>query len=382
MEEVNLLIPGPTPLPPEVRAAMSGPMINHRGEDFGRMLGRVLTGLQSIFQTASPVLPFAASGTGGLEAAIVNVLSPDDRVLSLSCGAFGDRFAAIAEAFGAEIIKVEAEWGHRVDVEAVEDALRQHRGIKAVLVTHNETSTGVTNDLEAVAEAVRPSGALLLVDAVSSLGAIDLRMDAWGLDVVITGSQKALMGPPGMVFVSVSARAWEAVKASRMPKLYFSFEQAREQLTTAGAYTPFTPALPVIYALEVSIAMILREGLASRFAHHRRLARATREGVKALGLDLFPQLPWASDTVTAVRVPHGLDVKGLLRQLRTENKVVLAGGQGRLEGKILRIGHMGYVQGQQIVAALDALEGALPHFGHSVNPGAAVEAATQILTTS
>ncbi len=382
MRELNLLIPGPTPLPSEVRAVMSGVMINHRGEDFGRMLAQVLTGLQQIFQTASPVLPFSVSGTGGLEAAIVNVLSPGDPVLALSCGVFGDRFAAIAQAFGADVVKVETEWGRRIDPDAVADALRRHRGIKAVLLTHNETSTGVTNDVRAIAEAVRPSGALLLVDAVSSLGAIELRADAWGLDVVVTGSQKALMGPPGMVFVSVSPRAWEAVKTSRMPRMYFSFERAREQLTGEGAYTPFTPAIPVVYALQVSVAIILREGLAARFAHHQRLARATREGVTALGLDLFPHVQWASDTVTAVRVPDGMDAKGLLRRLRTEYNVILAGGQGRLEGKIVRIGHMGFVQEQQIVAALEALEATLAQLGHSVTHGAAAKAAAQVLTAS
>ncbi len=382
MRALNLLIPGPTPLPPEVRAAMASAMINHRGEEFGLILDEVLTGLQQIFQTASPVLPFAASGTGGLEAAIVNTLSPGDRVLALSCGVFGDRFAAIAQAFGANVLKLDVEWGRGFDPGIVEDALRQQRSIKAVLLTHNETSTGVANPLQAVAEAVRPSGALLLVDAVSSLGAIDLRMDAWGLDVVITGSQKALMGPPGGVFLGVSTRAWDAVKTSRMPKMYLSFERARAELTPQGAYTPFTPAIPVIYALQTSLRMIFQEGLAARFAHHQRLAQATREGTKALGLDLFPQLPWASDTVTAVRVPPGVNAKGLLHRLRTEHNVVLSGGQGRLEGKILRIGHMGFVQGEQIVAALDALEQVLPHFGYRVKHGAAVEAASPILTTA
>ncbi len=379
MKEINLLIPGPMPLPPEVRAAMSAPMINHRGEDFSRMLGTVLRGLQTVFQVSGPVLPIVASGTGGLEAAIVNVLSPGDRVLALSCGLFGDRFAMIAEAFGANVIKVEADWGRTIDPALVTDALRQHRGVKAVLLTHNETSTGVTNPLQAIAEAVRSTDALLVVDAVSSAGAIDIRADAWGLDVVVTGSQKALMGPPGMAFVSVSPRAWEAIKTSRMPKHYFSFEHARTQLTAAGPFTPFTPALPVIYALEVSIAMILREGLAARFAHHQHLARATRTGVKALGLELFPHLSGASDTVTAVRMPEGLDVKDLLRRLRTDHHVILAGGQGRLDGKIVRIGHMGYVQNQQIMAALEALEHVLPHFGHPVRPGTAAGAAAAIL---
>jgi len=286
---VNLLIPGPTPLPPEVREAMSTAMVDHRGAEFGRILRDVLAGVAQIFQTTSPVLMFAASGTGGLEAAVVNVLSPGDRVLALSCGMFGERFAAVARAFGAEVIVEEAPWGCGIDPQQVTEALRRHARVRAVLVTHNETSTGVTNDLRGIAEAVRGSGALLLVDAVSSLGAIDLRADAWGLDVVVTGSQKALMGPPGGVFISVSPNAWEASKVARMPRHYFSFAMARDQLASEAAYTPFTPAIPVIYALAVSIPMILREGLPARFAHHRRLAEMTRTGVQALGLELFAQ---------------------------------------------------------------------------------------------
>ncbi len=355
-------------------------MIDHRGEEFGSILAEVLKGLQQVFQTNAAVLPFVASGTGGLEAAVVNVLSPGDRVLALSCGQFGNRFAATAEAFGLEVLKEEAEWGRGIDPEAVESALHRYRGIKAVLVTHNETSTGVANHLQAIAKAVRPSGALLIVDAVSSLGALELRTDEWGIDLVITGSQKALMSPPGAVFISVSDRAWEAVKASRLPKSYFSFARAREMLNAEVAYTPFTPAIPVIFALQVALAMILREGLDARFAYHRRLARATREGIQALGLTLFPPLSWASDTVTAIRVPRGVEAARLLRLLRSEYGVVLAGGQGRLEGQIFRIGHMGYAQGDQILAALDALERVLPRVGHPVKEGVAVGAAAHVLT--
>lgn len=214
---------------------------------------------------------------------------------------------------------------------------------------------------------------------MSSLGALELRTDAWGLDVVITGSQKALMGPPGAVFVSVSPRAWDAVRSARMPKLYFSFERAREQLSPHAGFTPYTPAVPVIYALQASLAMILRDGLQARFAHHARLARATREGVAALGLDLLADPRWASDTVTAVRAPAGVNLEEMLRKLRTDYGVELAGGQGRLEGRIFRIGHMGYVQGAQILAALEALEHILAHSGRGGKNGAAVTAATPYL---
>lgn len=368
-----LLIPGPTMLPPEVRAAMAAPMVNHRSERFGRVLSDVLRGLGEIFQTSSPLLPFAASGTGGLEAAVVNLLSPGDRVLALTCGAFGDRFAEIARVYGADVIRVEAPWGTGVLPEQVEQALRRHAGIAMVLVTHNETSTGVANDLAAIAEAVRPSGALLVVDAVSSLGALELRTDAWGLDVVVTGSQKALMAPPGAVFISVSDRAWEAVRRSRTPKLYFSFEHAREALGSGpGAFTPFTPAIPVIAALSASVPMILAEGMPARLARHRRLADLVRDGVSVLGLEVFAEPRWASDAVTAVRLPGGVDAGTLLRRLRSEHGVILAGGQGRLEGKIIRIGHMGFVEESHLRRALQALGQLLAELGHPAAPGAAV----------
>jgi len=362
-----LLIPGPTALPPEVREAMAAQMLNHRGEAFGRILGDVLEGLKRIYQTTATVLPFSASGTGGLEAAVINILSPGDRVLALTCGAFGDRFAEIARTFGADVVTVEAPWGTGIEPDAVADALRRHAPLAAVLVTHNETSTGVANDLAALARVVRPAGALLMVDAVSSLGALELRTDAWGLDVVVAGSQKALMGPPGAVFVSVSDRAWDAVRRSRTPKVYFSFERAREALGAGRtAFTPFTPAIPAIHALAVSIRMILEEGMPARVARHHGLAQMVRDGVSRLGLEPLAAPRWASDTVTAVRVPEAVDTRTLLRRLRTDHGVVLAGGQGLLEGRIIRIGHMGYVQEDDLQRALEALAALLPAMGHPV----------------
>ncbi len=370
MDDAHLLIPGPTPLPAQVREAMARPMVNHRSDEFGQELAGLLDGLRQIFQTAGAVLPFTASGTGGLEAAVVNVLSPGDRVLALVCGTFGERFAAVAREFGAEVIPLEVEWGRAVDPEDLRRALRAHPEVRAVLVTHNETSTGVTNPLEAIAGVVRSSEALLLVDAVSSLAAVDLRADAWGLDVVVAGSQKALMGPPGAVFLSISDRAWEASRTARMPRWYFSWDRARTEITSGRALMPFTPPLPVIHALQVSVRMILAEGLPARFEHHRRLGLAARQGVAALGLQLFADPRHASDTVTAVRVPEGVDARELLRRLRTDHGVVVAGGQGRLAGRIIRIGHMGYVQQTQVTAAVRALEEVLPALGHRVEPGA------------
>src|SRR2546430_6628586 len=343
--EVNLLIPGPTPLPPDVRAAMAGPMVNHRGEEFGQVLAEVLGGWQQIFQTTAPVVPFAESGTGGLEAAIVNVLSPGDRVLAPSCGMFGDRFGALARAFGADVIPQQPPGGTAVAPAAVAEALSRHRGVAAVLLTHNETSTGVANPVQAIAEVVRPTGALLLVDAVSSLAALDLRTDAWGVDVVVSGSQKALMAPPGAVFIAVSARAQEAARSARMPKAYFSFERALAELAPQVAFTPFTPAIPVISALQVSVRMILREGLPSRFAHHHRLAQATRRGIMALGLELFCDPSCASDTVTAVRLPQRVDGKALLRRVGREYRGWVGGGRGQVPGGIFRIPPNGHCAG-------------------------------------
>jgi aspartate aminotransferase-like enzyme len=349
-------------------------MINHRGEEFGRMLAEVLDGLARIFQTSGVVLPFTASGTGGLEAAVANVLSAGDRVLALVGGAFGERFAAVAQGFGAEVISLQTEWGRAVDPDDVGRVLQAHPEVRAVLVTHNETSTGVTHPLQDIARVVRDrSDALLLVDAVSSLGAVDLQTDAWGLDVVVAGSQKALMGPPGAVFLSVSERAWQASRTARMPRWYFSWERARAEISPGEALMPFTPPLPVVYALAVSVPMILAEGLPARFARHRRLGQATRDGVAALGLRLLADPRYASDTVTAVRVPDGVDGRQLVRGLR-ERGVVVAGGQGRLQGQIIRIGHMGAVQDADIAAALQALEQVLPALGHPVRPGAVAAA--------
>ncbi|MCL6552708.1 MAG: alanine--glyoxylate aminotransferase family protein [Firmicutes bacterium] len=366
---VNLRIPGPTPCPPEVLQAMSTAMINHRGPEFAALSARVTERLKYFFQTQSDVLIFTAAGTGALEVAVVNTISPGDKVLAVSIGVFGDRFANIAKRYGAKVTKLDFEWGKAADPDAIRRALAADPAIKAVLVTHNETSTGVTNPLEAIAAVVRSSEALLLVDAVSSLAAVDLRADAWRLDVVVAGSQKALMGPPGAVFLSVSDRAWEASRTARMPRWYFSWDRARAEITSGKALMPFTPPLPVIHALQASVQMILAQGLPARFAHHRRLGQAAREGVAAMGLRLFADPRHASDTVTAVRVPDGVDARELVRRLRTDHGVVVAGGQGRLEGRIIRIGHMGYVQEAQVDAVLRGLAEVLPALGHPV-PGA------------
>lgn len=361
---MQLRIPGPTPIPDEILNTMSRQMINHRGPQFAEMIHRATAILKEMFQTKDDVFLLTCSGTGGMEAAIVNTLSPGDRVLAVANGFFGERFADIAELFGAQVERLRFEWGSAVDPQKVRQALSQNPEIKAVLVTHNETSTGVTSDLASISAVVRDYEKLLLVDAISSLGAIDLPTDAWGCDVVVTASQKGWMAPPGLAMVSVSERAWQAQAQAKMPRYYWDLAKAKKFLEEKGQ-TPWTPALSTIYALAAALELFQREGLKSIVARHARVGAKAREGVKSLGLSLFPEDTCASNTVTAVTAPEGLDVKKLLRILREEYNTVLAGGQQRLEGKIFRIGHLGYVAEDDIDAVIKALKAALPQAGFS-----------------
>jgi len=357
----NLRIPGPTPCPPEVLEAMGWQMINHRGPQFAQYLKDVTAGLKTIFQTENDVLVLSASGTGGLEAAVVNTLSPGDKVLSVSIGVFGDRFATIARTYGAEVISIKFEWGKAAEVAPVEEALKANPDIKAVLVTHNETSTGVTNNLEPIARVVKDAGKLLLVDAISSMGSINLPVDKWGLDVTVTGSQKGWMVPPGLTMISVSPQAWNAAKEAKMPRFYFDFEKAKKY--AEKGQTPWTPTVSVVYALSVALKGLLEEGLENIFARHHKLAEMTRSSVKSMGLKLFADEKYASDTVTSVAATNGLDGKLLTKIMREEYDIILGGGQLSLEGKIFRIGHLGWVEEKDLRAVFTALEEALPKAG-------------------
>jgi len=361
---MQLRVPGPTPIPDEVLQAMSRQMVNHRGPEFVELIRSVTASLKEMFQTKEDVLILTASGTGGMEAAIVNTLSPGDKALSVSIGVFGDRFADIAEQYGAEVIRLNFEWGFPADPQAVRQALSQNPEVKAVLVTHNETSTGVTNDLASISAVVREFDKLLLVDAISSLGSIDLPTDAWGCDVVVTGSQKGWMVPPGLAMVSVSEKAWKANAEAKMPRFYWDFAKAKRFLDERGQ-TPWTPAVSLFYAFRVALDRFQREGLPNIVARHMRVGNKARAEVKSMGLSLFPEDSCASNTVTAVRAPEGLDVRGLLKILREEHDVVLAGGQQRLDGKIFRIGHLGYVSEEDIEAVSQALRAALPRAGYA-----------------
>lgn len=354
---MNLRTPGPTPLPDPVRQALAQDMINHRGPEFAALAQEIERDLKRVFQTEHDVLVFSASGTGGLEAAVQNLLSPGEPVLVVSIGYFGERFAAIAGAYGADVRTLAFPPGQAADPDRVAAALAAAPEVRTVLVTHNETSTGVTNDLEALARVVKGAGRLLVVDAISSLGCIPLPTDAWGCDVVITASQKGWMAPPGLTMLSVSPAAWAAHAQARLPRFYFDFSTARKW--AERGQTPWTPAVSIYYALREGLRLILAEGLEQVFARHRRIAELTRAGLRDLGLELFADPRHASDTVTAFLAPAGWDGRALVRRLREQHGVVLTGSQGALEGRVVRIGHLGWVHEAEVREVLDALAAVL-----------------------
>jgi aspartate aminotransferase-like enzyme len=352
---VNLRIPGPTPCPDEVLEAGARQMLNHRGPEFAQVLRTVTDGLSWVFQTSDDIYSISASGTGGLETAVVNTLSPGDKVLSVSIGSFGDRFGSIAAAYGADVEKYALEWGDAADPAEIARRLDANPGIKTVLVTHNETSTGVTNDLETIAREVRARDRLILVDAVSSMSSIPCPVERWDLDVVVSGSQKGWMVAPGLAFIYMSPRAWEAYGNSTMPKFYFDVKRAKDSL--AKGQNPWTPAMAVYFQLEKAFELMRAEGLEGIFSRHQAIGEYARERVRQLGLTLVPTDPArASDTVTAVWWPEGVDGKAISTRAREEFGVVLGGGQGKLQGKIFRIGHLGFVSKEDVQQAFDVVE--------------------------
>ena len=358
----NLRTPGPTPCPDEVLEAMAGSMINHRGPEFRELILRITEKLKRVFMTQNRLYILTASGTGSLEAAVVNTLSPGDKVLAVSVGYFGDRFTDLAEAYGAQVQRLKFKWGTAADPDAIRQALKEDPEIKAVLITHNETSTGITNDLENISKVVKGEfNVLLLVDAISSLACVPLPVDQWSCDVVCTASQKGVMVPPGLSFISVSQDAWEAGKEARMPRFYFDLPSAQRYLERGQ--NPWTPGVSLLYGLDVALDMLLKEGIEHVFSRHARTAEMTRQGVRALGLELLAEEAYASNAVTAVKLPEGVDGGKLSSLLLTEHSVVLAGGQGPLQGKIFRVGHMGQVTEGDIQEVLHALETTLPKVG-------------------
>ena len=369
-EKRYLFTPGPTPVPPEVLAAIAQPIIHHRGSDFRTLYERCLGRLREVFRTDSDVLMFAASGTGAMESAIANLLAPGDRVVAVTAGYFGERWAAIARAYGCDVDELRYEWGA---IPVAEDVAQRAAGAKAVLLTHSETSTGVVADVQALAAAATEAGALSIVDAVSSLGAVPLETDAWGVDVVVSGSQKALMTPPGLALVSVSEAAWGRLSSS--PRFYFDWERTRKAQARLDA--AFTPAVSLVAGLDVALGLLLHDGLDAAFAHHIRLGRACREGVKAMGLELFSPDEDRSAVVTAVHAPEAVDAGELVALLRDRHGITVAPGQGPLKGKVFRIGHIGWFDVFDITTALAGVELALAELGADIERGLAVTRALE-----
>lgn len=375
MKKFRLLAPGPTPVPPEVLLAMAQPVLHHRTPEFEALFAQARRGLQWLFQTRREILILAASGTGAMEGAVVNACSPGDRVLVIRGGKFGERWAEICQAYGLSVIPVEVPYGKAVDPLDVAAALRKEPGIAAVFATHSETSTGVLHDLEAIAAIVRQTPALLVVDAITSLGVVDLPTDAWGVDVVVAGSQKAMMLPPGLAFACLSDLAWAAAERARLPRYYFNFLVERK--IQAKHQTAWTPAISLIAGLKVALDLLQAEGLPAIFARHERLARATRAAVTALGLELFAERP--SPAVTAVKVPEGVDGGAIVRVLRDTHGISIAGGQGSMVGKIFRIATLGYADAYDVLTGIAALEFTLAELGYPVRLGDGLRAAQNVL---
>jgi aspartate aminotransferase-like enzyme len=379
MKKYQLMAPGPTPVPSQVLLAMAQPIIHHRTPAYEALFAEVRVGLKKLFQTSQDVIPFACSGTGVMEAAVVNTLSPGDTVAVVSAGKFGERWAEITRAYGLEIVELKAPYGDTVPAERIADTLRQRREVRAVFVQHSESSTGVLHDVRGYAAVTRGSDAILVVDAVSSLGIADLPMDAWGVDVVVAGSQKGLMLPPGLGFCALSERAWARTTTSRLPKYYFNL--AEERRFSAKNDVRFTPAVSLVVGLREVVRMLEAEGLANVFARHERLARATRAGVQALGLSVFPRAT-PSPALTAVLAPNGMDSEKIVAAYSDTHDITIAGGQGEMKGKVFRLGHMGYAVETDTVVALAALEQVLLDLGVRAELGAGVRAAQQVFVGS
>jgi aspartate aminotransferase-like enzyme len=373
-EKRYLLTPGPTPVPPEVLAVLAEPVIHHRGPDFKRAYGRCLERLRAVCRTENDVLLFTNSGTGAFESAVANLVSPGTKVVAVTAGNFGDRWVEMAEAYAADVVPLRYAWGETPQPEDLRETL-ESSGADLVFLVHSETSTGVVADVQALTEVAKNAGATVVVDAVSSLGAVPLDTDAWGIDVVVSGSQKALMTPPGLAFVAVSPAALERAKTCTTPRYVLDWERTRAG--QAKLDSPFTPAVPLVRALDVALGMILEEGLEAAFERHARLGRACRAGVKAMGLELFSPDEDRSAVVTTVRAPDGLDVAAFLLHLRDAMGVQLIGGQGELKGKVFRVGHIGYFDLFDITTALAAIELGLVEAGVEVERGVAVSAALE-----
>jgi serine---pyruvate transaminase len=372
-----LMTAGPTPLPPRVMAAMAEPVVYHRAPAFDALFARVLERLPRVLATSNDVLVFTASGTGVMDSAFANLVGPGQPVLACAAGKFGERWIELGDAYGAEVVRYEPGWGARLDASEVGRLLGENTSIEVVFATLSETSTGIVHDVRALAEAARAHDAMLVVDAISAVGAAELEQDAWGIDVVVTGSQKALMTPPGLSFVSASQRALDAAAARPGGRYYFDWGRAAAEQRKGAPATPFTPAVTLLRALDVALDLIEEEGLANVLARHDLLARAARAGVRGLGLDLFGDPDERSTVVTAVELPDTID-GGRVPKLLRERGITANGGQGQLKGRILRIAHCGYFGAFDIITVLGGLELVLHELGAEIELGAGVAAAQQV----
>jgi aspartate aminotransferase-like enzyme len=375
MGKKYLMTPGPTPVPEDIRLEMAKPIIHHRTKEYQAIFKDVTEGLKKIFKTSNDVYTFTSSGTGAMEASIVNVLSPQDKIIVVRGGKFGERFGEIAKAYGVEVIPIDVEWGTAPKPEIIKDVLKKNPGVKGVYTTLCETSTATVFDIKAIGEVVRATDALFVVDTISGLGADNFENDAWGVDIAICGSQKGLMIPPGLAFCSVSAKAWKAAESSKIPKFYFNFKKYKK--AWADTDTPFTSAITLVIGLKKALEKINSQGIDNVIAEHSAQARAFRDACKALCLEIYSKSP--SSAVTGVCTPAGMDADELIKLLKTEYGVTFAGGQEHLKGKIFRCAHMGGIDTEHTMESIKALECALVKMGHKFETGCGLNAACKIL---
>ncbi len=374
MKKDLLFTPGPTPIPPEALLAMAQPIDYHRSSATIALIKDVLEKLKNVFQTENDVLFLTSSGTGAMEGAVANLLSRNDKAIVIRSGKFGERWGEICNAYGVEVIPIDVSWGNSVDPQTVEGLLTAHTNVKAVFATLCETSTGALHDIEALARLTRVRPTLLVVDAVSALGADDLQMDNWGVDVVVSCSQKGLMTPPGLAFAALNQRAWDAVARSNLPKYYLDYRKAYESGLEGSV--PYTPAVTLLAALQCALNRICEEGIRNTIARHNRLALATQSAIKALGLPLFAASP--ANTLTSIRLPEEIDGKAFINLMRDKYGITYAGGQSQLSGKIVRIAHLGWMNENDVIVAISAFERGLVEIGYDIPPGAGIAAAQEV----
>lgn len=377
-DKAFLMIPGPTPIPESVLLALAKHSIAHRSPEFSAIFKECSEGLKWLFQTKQDVITLVSSGTGAMEAAIYNTINQDDKILCVVGGKFGERWAEIAQMKGADVEILKHEWGTALNLNVLIERLEKdtNKEIKAVCITHNETSTGVTNPMKEIAQIVNKHGALLIVDTVTSLGAIDVQFDNWGIDIAVSGSQKGFMLPPGLGFIALSEKAWKAVDNCKFPSYYFNLKSAKKNL--AKDTTPYTPGINMVVALRESLKMMQEEGLENIFKRHERLATALRAAVPALGLEFFVEDPAArSNSITAIKAPEGMDGDAFRKEMKKRFDIILAGGQDHLKGKIFRAGHLGFCCDREILATISCIEVCLAQLGYNVNFGAGSGAAAK-----